>query len=156
MNQNVNIMEIITLIKLGLAFICTLLFPTVPVLGILLFAHIIDVISAIRLNHRLYKADKEKYEKVKLSSDKFRDMISDFGFEVVVIALVALIGYIINTPITIAIYVGYLMIFGQIVSILENESECSRQKWSKWLNSILKSKSNRYLKEKLGIEEDII
>lgn len=146
---------IIIWLKLGLAFILTIFLPTWPVLAILLLAHIVDLVSAIRLNGRLRKYDPVKFESVRFSSYRFSTMLKDFGFEVIVIFLALGVEALLATTIPIAIYVGYLMIAGQLVSIMENESECSDKKWAIWMRRIFKSKANRYLKEKLGIEDEI-
>lgn len=156
MNKFINMEAIVVYIKLIVAALLCAAFPTLPVLAILLLAHIVDVISALRLNSRLHRLDPVKYTDVKFSSEKFKEKVYTFGFEVIVIALILAIELVLLPTVPIALYTGYVMIGGQLVSILENESEKSTSKWAKWGNRIFKSKASRYLQEKIGVDADLI
>lgn len=147
---------LIPIFKATFATLMVVVCPTWPVIGILLVAHLIDVVSAMMLNSRLRKCNPEKYEKVKLSSDGFKKMIKDFGFEMLVIFLVMLVEINICPGIPVTKWVVYLMIGSQLISILENTSECNGQRWAVYANRIFKSKASRYLSEKLGIDDNDI
>lgn len=142
-------------VKITSATISTFLFPSINIVIVLLLFHLLDIVSAIRLGRRLKKYDPEKYTEVKFSSEKFKSKMQDYGFEVLILAAATIMNVIFFPDYTFIVWLGFLFMGGQAVSILENESECRGVKWATWLQKILKSKASRYLKDKLGVDEDV-
>ncbi len=152
MKLNLSTMIVSAIKALG-AFLCVVFLPIMYPIYILFFAHLIDVVSAIRLNIRLYKKDPEKYKTARITSTGFKRLIFTIGFELLIIFLAAIIQMWVIPSIAITSFVIYLMIFSQVVSILENESTANGSKWALTLQKIFKSKAAKYLSDKLGMED---
>jgi hypothetical protein len=140
-----------------LSAVLTTLTPNLPFIIILLLVMVADVISAIRLHNRLYNIDQTKYHKPKIEAKKLLKMISSFGMMVFVILITHLVHeHIVTIEFNIVKVVAGIMIGCQILSVLENESTCNDQKWAKVLRKVLIDKANKYLKNNIGVDGDIL
>lgn len=125
--------------------------PTIPFAGVLLFAIILDCLSAFDLSRRLKKKYPDK------TTGKFRSeyalrMLRTFIQMYSVIVLVFLVEtYIIPMhKLNLTNYVATLCCTIQLWSVLENFSSESEKSWAKVLQKIMVNKAERHFDIKLG------
>lgn len=136
------------------AFLATLLLPHLEAIVILFFAHFVDLISALRLNHRLHRKDPEKFEPLRLKSAGIKKLVGSLGMEALIIVLFILIHHYLIPSIPIVTYIIWVMIGSQLLSVIENEATESDSKWAIFLSKLIKSKAVRYLADKTGLSKE--
>lgn len=144
--------SIILTCKAIFASVMVMIAPSWPVIAILLVAHLVDLVSAMMLNGRLRKLDPSVFKEVRFSSESFKKMIKDFGFEIMVLFLVMLIQHHMFPNVRLVVWVCYLMIGSQIVSICENSSEANGALWARIGRKLFTSKASRYIQDKCGVD----
>lgn len=148
--------HIATIVKIIFAslggFICefyNFFYPAFILIYVLIFFNILDVVSAIRANIRLYKVNKDKYLKPRIRSSQLRRTAYKLGMQILIILGVYLAEVLIFPFLSIKItnWMVGVFIFTELISIIENEL-CGNTKNNTLFNIlryIVAEKTARYL-----------
>ena len=121
--------------------------PAVPLAAACTAAVIGDVWSARRLARRIGRQKPSERQKLKFSSAKFGRVVCTLSKIYAALALTALVETtLLGEWMHLLKFVGALICFWQIVSILENEASCNSHPWAKVALRFLVDKTARYLK----------
>ncbi len=127
--------------------------PTFPFAGVLLFAIVLDCLSAFDLSRRLKKKHPERVTG-KFRSEYALKMLKTFMQMYSVILLVFLVeAYILPMhKLNLTNYVAAICCGIQLWSILENASSENGKLWAKVLQKIMVNKAERHFDIKLDLE----
>lgn len=129
--------------------------PMIPFILGCFIAVIFDCISAFLLARRVAKKYPEKVSQSKFNSESAKKIIDT----VMKISMVVIMAYFIDNSIItfvdiyLANIVSAVFCMIQIVSVLENISSCSDERWAKILQKILVDKTARHLDIDLSVDD---
>lgn len=135
---------LVSALAAGAAFIR----PAIPVTAICSILVIIDCITAIAMTRRLRAAGRKVDPR--LNSRRFSRVIATLvRINIALILAAAIQTYIVDPAwgFNALSFTGMAIAFRQIISILENESTCSRALWARKARRFLADKARKYLDE---------
>lgn len=129
--------------------------PMIPYLLVCIVAIIFDMVSAYDLSRRVAKVYQDKSKGGKLKSDDMKKIIPTIYKICMVIMLVHMVDTTVlnmaNLYLTNIVAAIFCMV--QIVSILENISSCSDERWAKILQKVLVDKTARHLNIDIEVDD---
>jgi len=122
--------------------------PTYPIALLCVAAVLMDCVTAWRLNRRVRRAFPNANADGKLKSANMFKMIPDLG---VVYGCILLANEVDNRllghwgDLHLGQYIAAIFVLCTMVSVLENESSCSKHKWARAIQKIVTNKVARHI-----------